>query len=321
MNLSVVICTFDRCENLRRTLESFCGQQALERVAWEILVVDNNSTDGTKAVCEQFINRLPLRYVLEARQGKSCALNRALSLVKAPLLLFTDDDVDVDERWVVSLVDAAQWHPEAVFFGGRVLPRWDVPPPRWVVESRLALLDFVFVRYDFGDAERALDSQMRPFFGANLAIRKQIFDDGYSFNENIGPQGRNLVHGEETELLNLLVQKGYKGIYVPGAIVHHRNDRARMTERYLRRYFKGAGMRETRVAGCIGGRRICFGAPLGLWRLLIKRGRRYLIRRAIRPTDEWIMAEVEMAMTWGAICEWRRQAQTKVKNLHAFSKT
>jgi GT2 family glycosyltransferase len=240
-------------------------------------------------------------------------LNRALSLVKASLLLFTDDDVDVDERWVASLVDAAQRHPEAVYFGGRVLPRWDAPPPRWVAESRSPVMDFVFVRYDFGDSERVVDRQMRPFFGANLAIRKHIFESGYRFNENIGPQGRNLIHGEETELLNILVQKECKGVYVPGAIVHHRNDRARMTENFLRRYFKGAGMRETRLAGCNGGRRICFGAPLGLWKLLVRFGIQYLTRRAIRPADEWIPAEIEMARTWGVICEWRRQAQTKVK--------
>ena len=307
-DISVIICTFNRCESLRRTFQSLCSLESLEGAGWEILVVDNNSKDATRAVCAEFESRLPLRYVFEARQGKSCALNRALSLVKAALLLFTDDDVEVDGRWVAAMVDAARRHSEAVFFGGRVFPRWDVRPPRWVIESRSTSLDFVFVRYDLGDIERPVDGQMRPFFGANLAIRRQVFDEGQKFNEEIGPSGNNLIHGEETELLRSLVQKGNKGVYVPTAVVHHCNDRARMTESYLRRYYKGAGMRAARLAGCHGGRRIVLGAPLGLWAALANLACRYVTSRVFRSVDKWVEAEVEMAQIWGTICEWRRQA-------------
>ena len=81
---------------------------------------------------------------------------RAMAEAKGRLLVFTDDDVDVEPEWLANLAGAAERHPEVTIFGGKVMPRWERTPPRWILETRLKMLDFVFVRYDLGDAERPL---------------------------------------------------------------------------------------------------------------------------------------------------------------------
>lgn len=100
MNFSVVMCTFNREAELRRTLDSFKPIAQADPRDWELIVVDNNSTDGTKAVCEEFKATLPLRYAFEAKQGQAAALNHATRIAQGEVILFTDDDVDVDAQYI-----------------------------------------------------------------------------------------------------------------------------------------------------------------------------------------------------------------------------
>jgi glycosyltransferase involved in cell wall biosynthesis len=307
MTISVIICTYNRCESLKRTLQTCCDLVIPADVTWQLVVADNNSTDDTRQVCDKFKEKLPLHYLLEPRQGKSCALNRALRETKADIHLLTDDDVDVDPMWLSSMWKTAQLYPQASFFGGRVFPRWDALPPRWIRDNCHPFLDYVFVRYDPGAAERFVDHSTHPFLGANLALRRQVFANGFRFNESIGPQGNNQIHGEETELQRNLLKQGHQGIYVPDAVVHHRNSRKRMTETYLRRYFKGMGMREVRLGGCHQKTHLWFGAPRGLWKVWAEQLIKYLFKRCLAGPRVWVEAEIKMSITWGNICEWRHQ--------------
>src|SRR5260221_6988879 len=134
MKLSLIICTYNRCENLGLALETLCHLKNPRDIVWELIVVDNNSTDQTRACCDRFQDRLPLRYVFEARQGQSCARNRGIRESNAPIVAFTDDDVDLDQGWLASLCDAVAKHRDADFYGGRILPRWQSPPPQWLVD-------------------------------------------------------------------------------------------------------------------------------------------------------------------------------------------
>src|SRR5271165_2674235 len=98
MKLSAVLCTYNRCRSLRRALESLSVSILPESIEWEVLVVDNNSSDQTEAVVEDFSRRYPgrFRYLFEPRQGKSYALNAAILAARGDVLAFTDDDVAVD---------------------------------------------------------------------------------------------------------------------------------------------------------------------------------------------------------------------------------
>lgn len=306
MEISVIICTYNRAESLRRVLDSFT-KTVLPGCPWELLLVDNHSTDETKKICQEFETKLPLRYIYEERQGKSFALNRGIAEAKGALLLFTDDDVDVDSRWMSNYWSAACRHPEVVFFGGKVVPQWEVPPPRWLEENQKKL--FIVTKLNLGDAEMFCTTGM-SFIGANIAFRAKVFGDGFRFSDELGPKGSDSsqtgnVRGEETELQRKLLQGGAKGLYVPSAIVNHHQPARRMTEAYLRRYYRGLGIAEVR-ANQIPFARPWFNAPRYFWKLLVVSVLKYCATRLSGPSGVWVKAEVDFSFALGIISEFRR---------------
>ena len=302
--VSIVICTFNRCESLRRTLQSFLKLEIPPGLHWEVLIVDNNSTDATPKVSAEFTGQLPLRYIFEPRQGKSHALNRCLRETTAALLIFTDDDVEADHRWLANLLESANRHPEATFFGGRVVPCWERPPPRWVTEHSAHLLTNVVVCFDHGDSEKEIPWAL----GANLAIRRSAFDAGLQFRTDLGPP----IRSEETTLLAELGKQGHKGIYVPNALIHHCNSNERATERYVRHWFKGAGMAEVRLGHVSAGNRLWFGAPPFAWKNLVVNTFLYAVTRFTCPSHVWLNAERNMAGNWGRIVEFRAKKRLRL---------
>jgi glycosyltransferase involved in cell wall biosynthesis len=275
-----------------------------------LIVVDNNSSDHTRSVCTEFADRLPIRYLFEPRQGKSCALNNAISHAKGELLMLTDDDVDVDPQWLANLLTAANQFPEAVFMGGKCLPRWAQPPPSWLEQHAHGLLSGVSVALDKGEGMRFLVSTETPLlYGANLAIRRNILGSRFRFCEDIGPRGNDGTRQEETILQLELLKAGHRGLYVGAAIVNHRNPQERMTERFIRLWYKGAGIGDVRMGYVDGSPHILFGAPRYLWRILLKRFTRYVTTRVRCDSEVWLRAEMEWARTWGWISEFRRQSR------------
>ena len=146
---SVNICTYNRCRMLREALESVLSQRVHDGGRYEVIVVDNNSTDETRQVVESFIARghANLRYVFEGRQGLSYARNAAVSAARSPILAFTDDDVRVKPDWVATIKRTLDDHPEVDCVGGKVLPRWTFAPPSWLTREHWAPLALV----DYGD--------------------------------------------------------------------------------------------------------------------------------------------------------------------------
>lgn len=300
MDISVIICTHNRYESLRRTLDTCCNLVIPGSVKWELLVIDNNSTDATKQVCEEFSGKLPLRYIFEPRQGKSYALNAGVQVAAGALLLFTDDDVDVDRNWIGALYDAAHRHPQAYFFGGRIIPRWETPPPKWIAEHAHSLLAPVMVHYDRGENEEELREYGPP--GANMTIRKSAFDSGRSFRTDLGLTGQKRIGGEDAYLIRTLLDEGLNGIYVPTAIVHHRNPANRMTERYICGWFKSYG-RSKVLRDELGKEHCWFGVPRYLWKRLLINVVKYPLARWTCPSRIWLSAEIKAATVIGVVCE------------------
>ena len=112
MKVSVIVCTFNRCKSLERALESLVGSELPKSVQWEILIVDNNSSDETRSVAEKFCSTYPtrFRYFFEPHQGKSFALNSGIREGKGEILAFVDDDVTVQPTWLQSLIDPFMMH-------------------------------------------------------------------------------------------------------------------------------------------------------------------------------------------------------------------
>jgi glucosyl-dolichyl phosphate glucuronosyltransferase len=301
---SIVIATFNRAHSLCRALESFCRLRIEERVEWELVVVDNNSTDHTKQVCKAFTEALPLSYLFQPMQGKTRAQNLGISNSTGSFLLFTDDDVDLDTHWLTAITSAARNVEEADFFGGKVLPKWEQPPPAWVTENADILAGIV-MRYDRGDASHFIEWHDNPFFGANMAFRRRIVAAGHLFDPNLGHRGELLTPDEDTDFMRALMKQGVRGYYVPSAVVHHRNPVERATERFLRLWFKGAGMVSVRKKGYGNRRHLWFGAPRHIWRKVLVSTGRYALTRWSRPSRVWIRHEIAMSSCWGAISEYR----------------
>ena len=131
--ISIIVCTYNRAEKLRSFLVSLAQQERLNSsVAWEIVVVDNNSSDGTRTVVDDMKKStgLNLRYLLEKQQGKSFAMKSGVACAQGKILVFTDDDAIADRRWVASIHEATH-KQQRIAFGGRVIPTWDHPLPAW----------------------------------------------------------------------------------------------------------------------------------------------------------------------------------------------
>src|ERR1700676_2593622 len=141
MKITVILCTCNRCESLSKALESLAASTFTNSVAWEVLIVDNNSNDRTREVAQGFCNRFPsqFRYFFEPRPGKSNALNAGIHNATGDILAFTDDDVTVQPTWMQNLTAALQ-DPTWAGSAGRSLPELSFSPPSWIPRNGLYAL-------------------------------------------------------------------------------------------------------------------------------------------------------------------------------------
>lgn len=234
--ISVAICTFNRAESLRRTLDSLVNSRAPLHGEWELLVVDNNSNDETRQVVTSFESRLPVRYVFEEQQGLSAARNCAIREFHGDVLLFTDDDVTLDPSWLFFYDEAAHQHPTAAYFGGRVIPFWPEGKPHWLHDESLPLISGLLVRFHLGDGIRKFGDNEPTPYGASFALRRSVIEEIGRFNCDLGVKARVPGRGEESEYLSRVRAAGFEGVYVGDAVANHWTNPARLTLPYLYRY-------------------------------------------------------------------------------------
>jgi len=249
MQVTIVICTWNRARLLRAALESMTALGVPSGVEWEVLVVDNGSTDTTGDVLRDFAARLPLRVCREPRLGLSHARNRAAREAAGAYLLFTDDDVLVGRDWLAEYVAAIQQFPEASYFGAPVEIEFGAPPPRWI-RANLPTLAGVFAAIDLGRELRPLHRGEHPY-GANMMIRRSVFAD-FSFDPDLGPTGDSQIRGDEAALFRQLDAAGHRGYWVGAARVRHYIPPARLSTQYIWDYYDGYGrtlVRDGRAGG------------------------------------------------------------------------
>jgi glycosyltransferase involved in cell wall biosynthesis len=239
MLVSVILPTHDRARRLERTLASFTGVRVAPEQPWELVVVDNGSRDDTPAVLARMAVVLPpLPSVCEPGLGVSRARNAGVRAARGDLVLFTDDDVDVNPEWLGAYVKAAGRWPTAAYFAGRIDAEFEAPPPRWVTEQRGALSAMLCER-DLGPSERRLGPDEYPF-APNMAVRRAAFAHA-AFDERLGLRGRDRIRGSETSLFRALGRQGAWGVWAPSARVRHRVTRGQMTWRYFWGYYRSIG--------------------------------------------------------------------------------
>ena len=239
--VAVLIATYNRATLLGETLDVLAASVVPPGLMWEVVVVDNNSADATRStvLARQAQYRVPLRYVLERRQGRSAALNAAIAVTSAPYFLFTDDDVRVAPTWLAAGATALAegWD----YIGGPVRPIWEAPPPGWLDLTRGDLWGTIAI-LDYGPESFVFEERRRVPLGANMGARRSLVERIGGFRTELGRSNGTRVLGQEVpELLTRARAAGLRGRYVPELAVDHHIPASRLTKDYFRRWWTGKG--------------------------------------------------------------------------------
>jgi glycosyltransferase involved in cell wall biosynthesis len=231
MKISVILCTYNRCQCLAKAIGSVASTVLPDTVDWEVLVVDNNSKDRTREVIDEFQSRHPgrFRYLFEARQGKSHALNSGIREARGELLAFMDDDVTVEQTWLRTLTTPFECD-EWAGVGGRILPARDFTPPEWLSLEGPYSLAGMLALFDLGD--RQGEMHQAPL-GTNMAFRRSVFGQYGGFRTDMGPCPGSEMRNEDTEFAHRLLTAGAHLVYEPAAIVYHAIPEKRLKKPYF----------------------------------------------------------------------------------------
>ncbi|MCC7486324.1 MAG: glycosyltransferase family 2 protein [Burkholderiales bacterium] len=236
--VSVAICTHNRARYLELALASLVAQNP-GAGEFEIVVIDNASTDRTREVAESFLPRLArLRYVHEPRLGLSHARNRALAEVRGRYIAYLDDDAVADPGWVEGIARVfAQIAPEPGCVGGAIEPIWERPRPDWLPDE---LVPYFTVTLWPG-RPRFFNGNTEFVWGANMAFPVALLKEAGGFDARLGRIGDSLLSGEELLLQRQLVLRGHRLYYDPAIKVRHHviADRVSPAWLYKRAYAQG----------------------------------------------------------------------------------
>jgi len=296
MDASIIVCTYNRAESLRETLNSLRSLKASPICQWEVIVVDNNSKDRTREVVEETQRDWPLlRYEFEPKQGLSHARNHGIGCARGEVVLFTDDDVLPESDWLeTTLAGLEKYQADAC--GGFIAPIWETPPPAWLTER---FYGFLAVRTDRSDDYVITEPSQAPF-GANMAFHKSVFDRVGLFDVRRGRQGNVLAGGEDIELFERVLAAGLRAVFLGQSRVHHKVEAYRCTKRYLRRWRYQSSRNLAITKGFVGDRRL-FNIPLYLFPKTARAAVRALTGHFTRPPDEAFFREMLLSHVLGTM--------------------
>jgi glucosyl-dolichyl phosphate glucuronosyltransferase len=230
MNITVILCTYNRCQSLAKALGGVAASTLPKSIEWEVLVVDNNSADRTRQVVEDYCRLYPgqFRYLFEPKPGKSHALEAGIQEARGDILAFMDDDVAVEPAWLQNLT-AGLHNGQWAGAGGRILPEQTFSPPRWLpLQERYALAPLAL--FDLGPQAGALTE---PPFGTNMAFQKKVFEKYDGFRTDLGPRPGSEIRNEDTEFGHRLLAAGERLRYEPSAVVYHPVPDNRLQKKYF----------------------------------------------------------------------------------------
>lgn len=240
MLVSAIICTYNRADFLTAAIKSLVNQD-LNASDYEILVVDNNSSDDTKRLTleliQQYTNR-NIKYIFEPQQGLSYARNRGIVEAKGEYVAFLDDDAEASLTWLNKVIEGFNQDQQIAVVGGPVNLRCEVSKPEW---CRGEISTLIFAETHYGTESRLLSAPQGPA-GANVAYRRDILiREDLWFNTTLGRIGNCLLSGEESDFLRRIREKGYKVFYHGEADVLHFAPKERATVDYAKRrlYWEG----------------------------------------------------------------------------------
>jgi glycosyltransferase involved in cell wall biosynthesis len=234
VEITVIICTYNGAERLRAVVDSVKAQNYDDH-KFEVLIVDNNSADKTREVCDDMIKNLScknIRYFLEKNRGLSHARNRGIREARGTIVAFIDDDASADANWLLN-IERIFSDASCSAIGGKVIPVFEKPRPPWLYPG----IDTALTILDLGDQITRFQYPFNGPCGTNMAFRKSVFDKVGYFDPELGRIGKKLLSAEESDFFQRLELQGFDAVYAPDCIVYHLVPNERMTKSWIRRRF------------------------------------------------------------------------------------
>lgn len=233
MKFSIIICTYNREKYIYNAMKSI-AEQNIPFSEYEIVLINNKSTDDTEAICETFSKDYPqiqFRYFIEYNQGLSYARNRGIAESQGDILVFVDDDATVFEHYLQSIDDFFTAYPNAIACGGPIKPVYEVEKPQWLSHFTEQLIGGALYE---GDKTTPFKNGKYPG-GGNSAFRKESFEKYGLFNVELGRKGTSLIGAEEKDLYGRFTKNKEIFYYVPGmGIYHHIPDKKLTNEHFVK---------------------------------------------------------------------------------------
>ncbi|MBD2579658.1 glycosyltransferase family 2 protein [Oscillatoria sp. FACHB-1406] len=214
--IAAIICTHNRDYYLGAAIDSLLAQTCDD---FEVLVVDNASSDRTRTVVEERLSDPRLQYIYEDAIGLSVARNRGANESRAPILAYLDDDAVASPHWLNVLLAAYRDNDKLAVAGGKVTLIWPegIEPPNWISEGLAGNLGL----YDLGNTVTYIRQPGLTPRGLNYSLRRTFLEQIGGFDPNLGRKGKNLLSNEEVLMTELAIAKGWQVAYLPDALVAH----------------------------------------------------------------------------------------------------
>ena len=241
--ISAIICTHNRAGYLKKAIESLCDQ-TLHKEDYEILIIDNASTDDTQKTVKGFSAIKNLAYIQEPILGLSQARNTGLTHAQGEYIAFMDDDAVAAPDWLEKILKAFRSAPGRVgCVGGKIDLVWENPRPHWVSKEMCSCLG----QLDIGKHPSILKGDTYFLHGVNMAFPKNIFNSISKFNNSLGRKGSLLLSGEEVSVQKELIKKGYLCLYDPNIYIQHRVPVERLTQTWFLKRMAWEGISLARI--------------------------------------------------------------------------
>lgn len=315
MDFSVIVCTYNRAHNLPRCLGALARQQGAEAIAWEVVVVDNNSTDDTRAAVERLARELPItvRYAHEPQQGLNYARNTGIRESSGTYFSYVDDDIEVSPQWLSSLYGNFVAN-DADAVGGRIHLDPNTTLPNWIGDDETkGFLGF----QDFGDEPFRMDGRRRYPYGGNMAFHRRVVERIGYFNPLLGRKGEGrkrseLFKGAETDYFHRLADSGEVCIrYEPNAIVYHQVQPFQLRKKYFRTIHSNAGYQRA-FYDTSDFPHTVLGVPRYLYPMLLSNIAEYVRRLVLQGPDAAFRQQMTVGHMIGTMLGYYRRPRTSI---------
>lgn len=241
IDITVVVPTYNRAEFLKKSLKTFT-EQAFDFYKYEILVIDNASTDHTSDVVRDISQNTDvlIKYFYEPNQGLHYARNRGIIESTGDIIIFGDDDIEASENWLKEIFEEFSLNHKTGIVGGKILPIWEELPPEWIYDYGTREVHPVFAFLDLGNQRKKIENLLA--FGCNFGIRRSlVLEIGGSPPDTFPSSLMHFSGTGETDMIRQVTALGYDVVYLPKALVHHHVSANRVTFDYiLERYRRWA---------------------------------------------------------------------------------